>query len=162
MAFDGYIQIAEIPGEALDEKFSKWIEITGYNFGVSQSTSATASSSGGASSGRTTMSNFTFTKYLDSASCKLMEASCAGQHLKEVKLVLCRASAERLKYYEVVLEEVIIADYSQSASSGVPIEIVQLNYGRIKATYTLQKRSDGLAGGNVTGGWDRIGNKKYS
>ncbi|TDV64301.1 type VI secretion system tube protein Hcp [Pseudomonas sp. LP_7_YM] len=162
MAFDGYIQIAEIPGEALDEKFSKWIEITGYNFGVSQSTSATASSAGGASSGRTTMSNFTFTKYLDSASCKLMEASCAGQHLKEVKLVLCRASSERLKYYEVVLEEVIIADYSQSASSGVPIEIVQLNYGRIKTTYTLQKRSDGLAGGNVTGGWDRIGNKKYS
>lgn len=162
MSFDGYIQIAEIPGEALDEKFSRWIEITGYNFGVSQSTSATASSSGGASSGRTSMTNFTFTKYLDSASCKLMEASCAGQHLKEVKLVLCRASAEKLKYYEVVLEEVIIADYLQSASSGVPIEIVQLNYGRIKATYTQQKRSDGAAGGNVTGGWDRIGNKKYS
>lgn len=162
MSFDGYIQIAEIPGEALDEKFSRWIEITGYNFGVSQSTSATASSSGGASSGRTSMTNFTFTKYLDSASCKLMEASCAGQHLNEVKLVLCRASAEKLKYYEVVLEEVIIADYLQSASSGVPIEIVQLNYGRIKATYTQQKRSDGAAGGNVTGGWDRIGNKKYS
>ncbi|NAS62340.1 hypothetical protein CVE36_12085, partial [Pseudomonas syringae pv. actinidiae] len=118
MAFDGFIQIADIPGEALDEKYSKWIEITGYNFGVNQSTSATASSSGGASSGRTTMTNFTFTKYLDSASCKLMEASCAGQHLKEVKLVLCRAGTDKLKYYEVVLEEVIIADYTQSASSG--------------------------------------------
>lgn len=94
MAFDGYIQIAEIPGEALDEKYSKWIEIIGYNFGVNQSTSATASSSGGASSGRTTLTNFTFTKYLDSASCKLMEASCAGQHLKEVKLVLCRAGRQ--------------------------------------------------------------------
>lgn len=162
MAFDGYIQIAEIPGEALDEKYNKWIEITGYSFGVSQSASATASSSGGATSGRTTMSNFTFTKYLDSASCKLMEASCAGQHLKEVKLAPCRASTDRLKYYEVVLEEVIIADYAQSANSGIPIEILQLNYGRIKATYTLQKRSDGLAGGNVTGGWDRIGNKKYA
>jgi type VI secretion system Hcp family effector len=162
MAFDGYIQIAEIPGEALDEKYNKWIEITGYSFGVSQSASATASSSGGATSGRTTMSNFTFTKYLDSASCKLMEASCAGQHLKEVKLALCRASTDRLKYYEVVLEEVIIADYAQSANSGIPIEILQLNYGRIKATYTLQKRSDGLAGGNVTGGWDRIGNKKHA
>ncbi|MFH7479412.1 Hcp1 family type VI secretion system effector, partial [Pseudomonas syringae pv. tagetis] len=46
--------------------------------------------------------------------------------------------------------------------SGVPIEILQLKYGRIKATYTLQKRSDGAAGGNVTGGWDRIGNKIYS
>ncbi|RMM00120.1 Hcp family type VI secretion system effector, partial [Pseudomonas savastanoi] len=136
MAFDAFIQIADIPGEALDEKYSKWIEITGYNFGVNQSTSATASSSGGASSGRTTMTNFTFTKYLDSASCKLMEASCAGQHLKEVKLVLCRAGTDKLKYYEVVLEEVIIADYTQSASAGIPIEIVQLNYGRIKTTGT--------------------------
>ncbi|MFH7445249.1 type VI secretion system tube protein Hcp, partial [Pseudomonas syringae pv. tagetis] len=78
--------------------------ITGYNFGVNQSSSATASSSGGASSGRTTVTNFTFTKYLDSASCKLMEASCAGNHLNEVKLVLCRAGNDKLKYYDVVLE----------------------------------------------------------
>jgi type VI secretion system secreted protein Hcp len=163
MAFDAFLQIADIPGEALDQQFSKWIEITGYNFGVNQSTSATASSAGGASSGRTTMTNFTFTKYLDSASCKLMEASCAGQHLKEVKLVICRAAGEdKLKYFEVVLEEVIIADYAQSASSGVPMEVIQLNYGRIKTTYTQQKRSDGTGGGNIAGGWDRINNKKYS
>ncbi|AHZ79617.1 MULTISPECIES: Hcp family type VI secretion system effector [Pseudomonas] len=162
MAFDAYIQIAEITGEALDEQYANWIEIIGYKFGANQSTSATASSAGGASSGRTTLTNFTFTKYLDSASCKLLEASCAGQHLKEVKLVVCRAGTEKLKYYEVVLEEVIIADYAQSANAGVPVEVVQLNYGRIKTTYTRQKRLDGSAGGNVTGGWDRISNKKYA
>ncbi|CAO3302633.1 Cytoplasmic protein USSDB7A [Pseudomonas sp. P14-2025] len=39
---------------------------------------------GGATSGRTTLTNFTFTKFLDSASCKLLEARCSGQHLKEV------------------------------------------------------------------------------
>lgn len=39
---------------------------------------------GGATSGRTTLTNFTFTKFLDRASCKLLEASCSGQHLKEV------------------------------------------------------------------------------
>ena len=107
MAFDAYIQINEIAGEALDEQFTNWIEIAGYKFGANQSTSATASSAGGASSGRTTLTNFSFTKHLDSASCKLLEASCAGQHLKEVKLVLCRAGGDKLKYYEVVLEEVI-------------------------------------------------------
>lgn len=48
MAFDAYIQIDAIAGEALDEKYNKWIEVTGYYFGVSQSTSATASSAGGA------------------------------------------------------------------------------------------------------------------
>ncbi|BBH44223.1 Hcp family type VI secretion system effector [Pseudomonas sp. KU43P] len=162
MAFDAYIKIDEIPGEALDEKYTKWIEVTGYDFGVSQSTSATASSAGGATSGRTAVSNFTFTKFLDSASCKLMEASCAGQHLKQVRLALCRASGDKLKYYEIALEEVIIADYTQSAANGVPIEVVQLDYGRIKTTYTQQKRIDGSGGGNITGGWDRIGNKKYA
>lgn len=91
-----------------------------------------------------------------------MEASCAGQHLKEVKLALCRAGGKKLKYFEVILEEVIIADYAQEVSAGVPMEIVQLNYGRIKTTYTQQKRIDGSGGGNVAGGWDRIANKKYA
>lgn len=96
MAFDAYIQITDITGEALDEQYANWIEIIGYKFGANQSTSATASSAGGASSGRTAFTNFTFTKNLDSASCKLLEASCAGQHLKEVKLVVCRAGGEKL------------------------------------------------------------------
>ena len=162
MALDAYLNIDDIPGKALDEKYGKWIEVNGYDFGVSQSTSATASSAGGATSGRTEVSHFTFTKFLDSASCKLMEASCAGQHLKEVKLALCRAGGDKLKYYEIILEEVIIADYAQSAADGVPIEVVRLDYGRIKTTYTLQKRIDGSGGGNIAGGWDRIGNKKYA
>lgn len=162
MAFDAYLKIDDISGEALDEKYNKWIEVTGYNFGVSQTTSATASTAGGATSGRTAVSNFTFTKFLDSASCKLMEASCAGQHLKEVRLALCRAGGDKLKYYEIILEEVIIADYTQSADDGIPIEVVQLDYGRIKTTYTQQKRIDGSGGGNIAGGWDRIGNKKHA
>ena len=162
MAFDAYILMDDIPGEALDEQYTNWIEILSYSFAASQSTSATASSAGGASSGRATLANFTFTKFLDNASCKLLEACCAGQHLKEVKLALCRAGSGKLRYYEVVLEQVIIADYAQSANSGVPVETVQLNYGRIKTTYIRQKRSDGTAGGNVTGGWDRINNKKYA
>lgn len=91
MAFDAYIKIEGIPGEVLDDQHKDWIEITGYHFGTHQSTSATASSSGGASSGRTTVSDFSFTKALDKASCKLIEASCAGQHLKEVVLTLHRA-----------------------------------------------------------------------
>jgi type VI protein secretion system component Hcp len=53
MAFDAYIKISDINGEALDEQYAGWIEIVGYKFGANQSTFATASSAGGASSGRT-------------------------------------------------------------------------------------------------------------
>jgi type VI secretion system Hcp family effector len=162
MSFDAFIKMEGIGGEALDDKHKGWIEITGYNFGSHQSTTATASSTGGASSGRTTLTDLTFTKFLDSASCRLMEACCAGEHLKEVRLTLNRAGAEKLKYFEIILEEVIISEYTQNASAGVPLEIVKLNYGRIKTVYTQQKRTDGSGGGNVAGGWDRIGNKKYA
>lgn len=47
MAFDAFIQVAEIAGESQNEQYKHWIEILGYTFGTSQSTSATASSAGG-------------------------------------------------------------------------------------------------------------------
>lgn len=47
MAFDGYMKIADIPGEAKDSTHKDWIEITGYSFGNSQSATATANSAGG-------------------------------------------------------------------------------------------------------------------
>lgn len=162
MAFDAFIKIDGISGESLDDQHKDWIEITGYNFGVQQSISATASSSGGATSGRTTLSKFSFTKHLDRSSCKLIESSCAGTHFKTVTLALHRAGGEKLKYLEIILEEVIISDYSHSAHEGLPIEVVQLDYGRIKTIYTLQSRIDGSGAGNVAGGWDRIENKIYS
>ncbi|WP_131107689.1 type VI secretion system tube protein Hcp [Pseudomonas sp. Sample_10] len=161
MAFDAYVKIEGIPGEALDDQHKDWIEINGYSFSTHQEASSTASSAGGASSGRTTVSDFTFTKNLDKSSCKLIEASCAGDHLKEVVLTLHRAGGEKQKYYEVVLEEVIISSYAQAANEGVPTESISLNYGRIKTIYIQQKRTDGAGGGNVAGGWDRISNKKY-
>jgi type VI protein secretion system component Hcp len=83
MAIDAYIQIEGIPGESLDDKHRNWIEILGYNFGTHQSTSATASSTGGASSGRATVTTFNFTKFLDSASCKLMEPTAPGSTLRK-------------------------------------------------------------------------------
>lgn len=108
------------------------------------------------------MTSFNISKFLDASSCKLMEASCSGQHFAKVTIAVHRSGGDKLKYYEVVLEEVIISDYSQSASDGVPREVIKLNYGRIKTNYTQQRRSDGSGGGNVAGGWDRIKNKIYS
>ncbi|KPX28758.1 Type VI secretion system effector, Hcp1 family [Pseudomonas coronafaciens pv. oryzae] len=88
MAFGAHIKIEGILGEVLGDAYKDCIEITGYGFGMHQSTSATASFSGGASSGRTSLSDFTFTKTLDKASCRIIETVCAGKHLKEVALSL--------------------------------------------------------------------------
>jgi type VI secretion system secreted protein Hcp len=41
------------------------------------------------------------------------------------------------------------------------MEEISLNFGKIKITYTMQKRADGSGGGNVEAGWDLQMNKMY-
>ncbi|WP_426143380.1 Hcp family type VI secretion system effector [Pseudomonas sp. DWP3-1-2] len=162
MAFDAFIKIDGIPGDALDDGHKNWIEIIDYSFGARQSISSTASSSGGATAGGADLTDLRFTKRLDSASSKLFEASCKGTHLKNVVLSLNRAGGDKLRYFEIQLEEVLISNFSQVGEADQPLEIIHLNYGRIKTAYTHQSRADGQAGGNICGGWDRIACKPYA
>ncbi|EFW82839.1 Hcp family type VI secretion system effector [Pseudomonas savastanoi] len=166
MAFDAFLKVEGIPGEALDAQFKDWIEMENFDIGASQSASATASNAGGATSGRARMSDLFFRKTVDKATPKLHEACCSGKHFKEVTLAVNRAGTDKLKYLEIVLEEVIISSVSLNGNGGVeggfPTETVRLNYGRIKMTYTQQKRADGQGGGQVAGGWDGIANKVYA
>ncbi|MFJ3076607.1 MULTISPECIES: type VI secretion system tube protein Hcp [Pseudomonas] len=172
MAFDAYLKIDGIPGEALDDKHKDWIEVLGYQYGATQATSATASSSGGASSERVNLSDFTIRKYVDKASAKAFEACCKGQHIKEVVLNVNRAGGDKVTYLTITLEEVVISsvnflgnlpiDGEAKAESDLPMEEIKFNFSRIKTTYTQQKRSDGAGGGKVTGGWDRSLNKVYA
>ncbi|MCF5268721.1 type VI secretion system tube protein Hcp, partial [Pseudomonas syringae] len=77
-----------------------------------------------------------------------------------------RAGAEKVKYLEITLEEVIISSVNLNGNGnvegGFPTETIRLNYGRMKMTYTQQKRTDGQGGGQVLGGWDGIANKVYA
>ncbi|MFJ3484673.1 Hcp family type VI secretion system effector [Pseudomonas sp. NPDC090202] len=162
MAFDGFIKIDGIQGESQDSRNQGWIEINAFNFGVNQRSTATASSNGGAGSGRASFSDFSFSKRLDRSSARLFEACSAGEHIKSLTLRLYRAGGDKLKYYEVALEEVIISDFAQTGESGEPMEQVQINFGRMRIVYTQQNRANGGAAGNVTGGWDRIANKRFA
>ncbi|ODC03127.1 fimbrial protein [Terasakiispira papahanaumokuakeensis] len=177
MAFDSYLKVDGIPGESLDDKHKDWIEVLSFDFGASQSTSATASSAGGASAERVNLSEFRIRKNVDKASAKLFEACCKGQHIKEVVLHVNRAGGDKLRYMEVKMEEVIVSSTKMEGTSTVasyedvvnaedahdlPNETIKFNFARIKITYTQQKRSDGQGGGNVAGGWDRSRNKVFA
>ncbi|WP_213877588.1 type VI secretion system tube protein Hcp [Pseudomonas sp. dw_358] len=77
MAFDAYVKIEGIPDEALDSQYKDCIEITGYHFGATQPVSRTASSAGGASSGRTIIRDLVLNKLVDQASAKLFLKAAA-------------------------------------------------------------------------------------
>ncbi|MGI8742111.1 MAG: Hcp family type VI secretion system effector [Bryobacteraceae bacterium] len=163
MAFDTFVKIDGIPGESTDDKHKDWIEVLSFNHGVTQPSSATASSAGGGTAERTEHQDFSITKFVDKASPKLYESCSSGKHIKEVTIEMCRASGDKLKYMEVKMEQVIISHVAPGGTSkgehGFPTEAVSFNYGTIKWTYTQQKRADGSGGGNVTGGWDLTANK---
>jgi type VI secretion system secreted protein Hcp len=166
MAFNAFLKIDGVPGESSDDKHADWIEVLSFSHGLSQPAASTASSAGGGTTERVNVSDFVIVKHLDKATPKLHELCCIGKHISTVTLELCRAEGDKLKYMEVKMEQVIISSMQLGGAAGgsntLPTEHVSFNVGKIKWTYTQQKRADGSGGGNVTGGWDLAANKVYA
>jgi len=163
MAFDVFVKIDGIPGESLDDQHKDWIEVLFFEHALEQPASATASSSGGATAERVNHKPFTFVHQIDKSSPKLYEACCKGTHIKEVVFEFCRAGGEKVKYFDVKLEQVLVTKVEPKGAAndaeGFPTERVALSYGKINWTYDQQKRTDGMGGGSVATGWDLTINK---
>jgi len=165
MAFDAFLKIEGIDGESQDDKHKGWIEILSFSVSAQQPVSATASSSGGATTQRVNIQHFSVTKSMDKASPKLFEACCTGQHFGTVTIELCRAGGgeNKLKYMEYKLSNAVIASVHPSGTAGgsdVPHEEIGFDFGKIEMTYVQQQRKDGSGSGNVSAGWDLQTNKK--
>ncbi|WP_426140675.1 Hcp family type VI secretion system effector [Pseudomonas sp. DWP3-1-2] len=166
MSFDAYLHIEGVPGETLSAGYENWIELEDFELSANQTASATATSSGGATSGRAYMRDMLVRKLVDNATPKLHEACCSGKHFNKVSLHVFRAGDSKVKYLEIQLEEVIISSFSLLGNGGTanafPSELLTLNYGRIKMVYSKQIRSTGQMSGQITGGWDAISNKVHA
>ena len=161
MAIDVYLQIDGIKGESMDDKHKDWIECTSVAWGVTQPRSATASTGGGHTAERCEHQEIALTKLADLASPILLQTCSAGKTIPKAKLEFMRADGqgERVKYFEIELENVLIGAVSPSVAEGSIIqEQVGLKFSKIKWKYTQQKVSGG-AGGNTSGGWDLAANK---
>ncbi|MBK8167239.1 MAG: type VI secretion system tube protein Hcp [bacterium] len=154
--FDAYLQIDGVPGECTAAGFEGMIEIQSFSHGVSQSASISASTAGGATSGRCSHQDFTITKELDKASPLLATRCCLGTHIPTITLTLTRAGGgQHVPYMEYKLSNSIISSVSIGGGTGsFPTEAISFNYGKIEWTYTQQKRADGGGGGKVAGSWN--------
>lgn len=158
MAFDAFLEIAEIPGESTDDAHADWIEILSFSHGLSQRSSGSRSSGGGAAGERCDHDPFVVVKSLDKASAKLNLACCNGQDVGDVTLELCRASKDKQPYMKYVMEGVIVSSVrpggSSSGAEAIPVEEVAFNYGKITWTYTETDHKTGAAKGDVETNWD--------
>ncbi|MDP3673449.1 MAG: type VI secretion system tube protein Hcp [Telluria sp.] len=161
MAIDVYLQIDGIKGESNDDRHKDWIECLSVQFGVTQPRSATASTGGGHTAERCEHQDITFAKLADLSSPILLQTCSAGKTIPKARLEFMRADGqgERIKYFEVELENVLIGNVNPSVMEGsIMHENVGLKFGKVKWKYTQQKVSGG-AGGNTSGGWDLATNK---
>ena len=156
MAFDAFIKIDGIEGESTDDKHQGWIEIQSFGSGHSQTVSKTASSVGGASAERADFHDFYFEKLLDKATPRLALASADGTHIDKITVELCRAGTDKLKYMEFTMTNCIISEYliTGDGEDNFPLETIGVNYGKIQWAYTQQRRTGGVAAGNIATGWD--------
>jgi len=160
---DIYMKVDGLPGECTDSEHKDWIELLSFNHSISQPASATADSAGGGTTARCEHQDYSVTKYLDKASPKLYELCSTGKHIKDITIEMMRASGDkRVKYMEVKLEEVIISHVAPAGGGDFPVEAVSFNYGKIKWTYSQQKRADGSQAGQTTGGWSLSENKVHA
>jgi type VI secretion system secreted protein Hcp len=161
MAIDAYLQIDGIKGESQDSAHQGWIEISSAHWGVMQPRSSTASTGGGHTAERCEHLALSLSKLADLASPILMQTCSTGKTIAKAKLEFMRADSDGkpVKYYEIELENVMIASIEQQVSEGsILYDSLGLRFAKVKWKYTQQKIAGG-AGGATVGGWDLAANK---
>jgi type VI secretion system secreted protein Hcp len=91
----------------------------------------------------------------------LLQTCSSGKTIPKAKLEFMRADGqgERVKYFEIELENVLIGSITPSVKEGDFLsETVGLKFSKVKWKYTQQKIGGG-AGGNTSGGWDLATNR---
>lgn len=163
MAFDAFLKISTIPGESTDSAHAGQIEIISYSHGVSQRGGGPSSTAGGRAAERCDHAEFSVVKLIDKASPKLFLACCKGDHIPTITLDLCRAAADKTRYMQYVLSDVIVASVRPSGASRgaepLPLEEVSFNYGKIEYLYTETDHKTGQPKGDVRAHWDLTINK---
>lgn len=161
MAIDVYLQIDGIKGESADDRHKDWIECKSVSWGVHQPRSATASTGGGHTAERCEHHDIVVSKLADLASPILLQTCSAGRTIPRAKFEFMRADAhgERVKYFEIEIENVLIAGVSPSVEEGdILAEEVGFKFSKVRWKYTQQKITGGV-GGNTSGGWDLAANR---
>lgn len=156
---DIFIKIDGIDGECKDAKHMNWIDVLGFSYSVSQSSSAFTG--GGVGVGKASFDVLAFTHYIDKASPNLFMFCALGKHIPKVELSCCKSGGGQQEYMRVTLEDVIVTFVSPSGANSQEqvIEAASLSYSKIKIEVKEQK-PDGSMGAVVTGAWNVKENKQ--
>jgi type VI secretion system secreted protein Hcp len=158
-AVDYFLKIDGVDGESQDSGHKGEIELRSWSW--SATNSGSSSYGGGAGAGKVSMQDFHFTKKIDKASPKLMQACASGEHYPKATCVARKAGKEQQEFLKITFSDVMISSYQTGGSDGgdpIPMDSISFNFGKIEFEYKEQK-ADGTVSGAVQGKWDLKQNK---
>ena len=158
MAFDTYISIDTVDGEATQAKHEKWIEIYSFSWGASNPTTV-GSGGTGISAGKVSVSSFNVMKKTEASSAKLFASCCNGTHFADATVEMSKAtgeSGEQAVFLKYVFTDVMVESIQWSGSTGgddTPTESVSLAFAKVAIEYSKQDTE--------TGGMSPVGNASW-
>jgi type VI secretion system secreted protein Hcp len=160
MAVDMFMKLGDIKGESQDKTHKEEIDVLAWSWGMANS--GTTHMGGGGGSGKVSVQDISFTKYVDSASNALIMHCCEGKHIGKANLVVRKAGGSPLEYIKLDLEDVVISAVSTGGSGGEDrlTENVTLNFAKFRYAYTPQDAKGGKAGGEKEAAWNIAANVK--
>ncbi|XID92372.1 Hcp family type VI secretion system effector [Paenibacillaceae bacterium WGS1546] len=124
-----YLSLDGVPGESTARGYERWIELTGVEFGVSNSSASPGGS--GSVAGRASVDSFSVSKRLDSASPLLLQAALTGRAAKSGKLVFLKPGESPAPRLSIDLGAVSVTDYAFDNAH----ETVRFKFDAIQFSY---------------------------
>ena len=143
MASDAYLLINSINGESLAQGMTNNIELDSFSFGASNPADVGGK---GLSAGKCSLSDFSFTCAVDSASYQILKALYTGQHITSTVFSLRKSGggATPYTYLVVTMSNCYITSQSVGGGAqGVPTQSVSIAYEQIQYQYYTQDTTSG-------------------
>ncbi len=148
-----------IKGESQLSDYAGKIELLSFSHGVAQQITGDQSNTK-RTSGKPNHQDFTVTKYVDLATCTLVDYCNQAKPITTAKVIIGQNDNGKVtKIFEYDLTNALISSVSVGGGGGgKPQETVTFNYTGISWTYAAQK-SDVTDAGNASAKWNLATNK---
>lgn len=143
MASDYYLLIDGVTGESQAVDMTNYIELDSFSFGASNAADVGGK---GLSAGKASLSDFSFSCALDSASFQILKCLYTGKHVPTCtfKGRKTGGDAKPYVYVQSVMTNCYITSHSTGGgSAGVPSQSVSIAYEQIQFQYFTQDTSSG-------------------
>ena len=138
-ALDMFLKIYGVDGESTDSTHSKEIDVIAWSWGMSNSGTTHLDSGSGA--GKANVQDFSFTKYLDKSSPKLMLSALTGTTYPDATFTvrMTPTSGKSYEYLKLKLENVLVTSVSGGGAGNQDklTENVTLNFSKFKLEYFI-------------------------